>query len=77
MKRYRVDLDRVIAQNGEAVFVDSEQNFEVGDRATFKPPYKYTVEGPIGRNDVSADPGNVFDGEVPITGKIAAIVFKQ
>ena len=56
MKRYRVDLDRVIAQNGEAVFVNSEQNFEVGDRATFKPPYKYTVEGPIGRNDVSSRP---------------------
>ena len=77
MKRYRVDLERVIAQHGEAVFIDSEQEFNVGDIATFKPPYQFTVEGPIGRSDISASPGKVFDGEVPVKGKIIAIVLEK
>ena len=77
MIRNKVDLERAIAQNGETVFIDSKQNFKKGDLATFKPPYQYMVKGPMSRNDISASPEKMFDGEVPINYKILDIVLES
>jgi len=61
---------------GDFVLINSEQNVELKEIATFILPFHITVEGSFGQSIISTSRGKVFDGKVTLTGEILSILVK-